>query len=247
VQAISLQPILYKQKPNLQAASAKLDSFLAERKVPQSSRDVLKKSLVGWIETYNNGYPHPPPAAELSKWRTISKSTTDLLDVDKLFPLIDFWRMIVLDARIGSHLAVQTQPFEAFLEKVRLSLDGPPSGSGNPRNTYVTLLRLLSNAFVSPELAYTLLGSQLRQSVTTVVVPCLLHSDSAVRSAAAGVAFNAAAYYQAARVKYHRDGKRGDPAPETLGDEDWEMELITALLEALSQETDSEEVGESVV
>ena len=242
MRAISLQPILYKQKPNLQAASAKLESFLGTNQI--KSRDVLKSSLIKWLGTYDNGYPNPPSRLDLSKWRIFSENTAQLLEADKLFPLFDLWRMILLDPRIGLELSQGTQPFETFLDKARSSLESPSAESRSPRNTLVTLLRLLSNAFTSPELSGVLLLRHLRQSVMAVVVPCLLHADSAVRTAAAGVAFNAATRYQAARVSHYRDGKPGDTVPETLGDEDWEMELTTALLEALSQETESEEVGE---
>jgi desumoylating isopeptidase 1 len=223
-----------------------LESFIDASTDAQGAkaRKIISTSLVPWLDSYNNSFPKPPIRDDLDQWRTVSLSLANSLDLDKLFPLIDFWRLILLEGRVYSLLAQNLEPFEIFLSKVKSSLEAPSIGTSNPRNSYVTLLRLLSNVFASSEIAQQLLGPQLRQLMLSVIVPCLLHSDSAVRSAAPGVAFNSAAYYQAARVKYYRDRKRGEPIPESIGSEEWELEMIPALLEAVRQETQSEEVGE---
>jgi desumoylating isopeptidase 1 len=210
------------------------------------TRKVISSSLVPWLDTYNNGFAKPPSRSNLDQWRIASVSLANLLELDKLFPLIDFWRILVLEVRIGSVLAQNLELFQAFLNKAKTSLETPSGDGSNPRNSYVTLLRLLSNAFTSSEIASQLLGPQSKQQMVSVIVPCLLHSDSTVRSAAAGAAFNSTAYYQVGRVQYYRDGKRGESVPESTGSEEWELEIIPALLEALRQETQSEEVGKYV-
>lgn len=102
------------------------------------------------------------------------------------------------------------------------------------------VLRLLSNAFASPKLAKTLF-STMRAELTDVLVPSLLHVDGAVRMAAASLAFNVAAYFQKGRV----DRLKGNVI-SVQEDEEWEVEIVSAVVEALDRETKSEEVGTSI-
>lgn len=243
VRAISLQPILYKQKPNLKAAYTKLESFTDPKRDTKQLKTIAN-SFVPWLETFNDKFPKQPTTVELENWREASLALVNGLEFDKLFPLLDFWRLVFLEPRISAQISVNMETIGVFLEKAKTSLDSGAAGSTS-RNSYVTLLRLLSNMFSNLDVATHLLGSNVRQKVDAIVVPCLLHSDSAVRSAAAGVAFNTAAYHSASRVNYYRDGKRGSPIPASTGSEEWELETIPALLESLNQENHSEEVGES--
>ena len=84
----------------------------------------------------------------------------------------------------------------------------------------------------------------MRQDVTGVLVPSLLHEDVQVRTAAASLAFNVAAVLQKPRVEAVRTGRRLDE-PDDVGD--WEVEMVSAVVEALDREKDNEEVGEFVV
>ena len=84
----------------------------------------------------------------------------------------------------------------------------------------------------------------MRQDVTAILVPSLLHEDVQVRTAAASLAFNVAAVLQKQRVEAVRTGRRLDE-PDDVGD--WEVEMVSADVEALDREKDNEEVGEFVV
>lgn len=61
--------------------------------------------------------------------------------------------------------------------------------------------------------------------------------------AAASLTFNIAAFYQKLRVEDVRDGRRGEDN-SVEGDGDWEVEMVSAVVEALKNETSSEDVGE---
>lgn len=61
-----------------------------------------------------------------------------------------------------------------------------------------------------------------------------------MRTAAASLAFNVAAFLQKGRVDRVRDTAR---APEDE-DEDWEVEMVSAIVEALDREKGNEEVGQ---
>jgi len=102
------------------------------------------------------------------------------------------------------------------------------------------VLRLLSNAFGTPSLARKLLlPDTTRRSITTVLIPSLLHTDTAVRTAAASLVFNVASTVQKWRV----EKVRGNAVPDTAAeDEDWEVEMVSAVVEALDREVASEEV-----
>lgn len=75
--------------------------------------------------------------------------------------------------------------------------------------------------------------------MTAVLVPGLLHEDALVRTAAASLAFNAAAVLQKGRVDAVRNSKDIGG-----GDDDWEVEMVSAVIEAIDREKESEEVGE---
>lgn len=72
--------------------------------------------------------------------------------------------------------------------------------------------------------------------LTDVLVTSLLHSDLNVRTAGASLVFNVAAWVQKGRSKADGDG---------VEDGDWEMELMSAVVEAIDREglEGSEDVG----
>jgi hypothetical protein len=72
----------------------------------------------------------------------------------------------------------------------------------------------------------------------TIVVESLLHPDGGVRSAAAGVAVNLAGWR-------HRNAKDTKQAPEDEDEKEWEVDVVSALLEGIGREED-EDVGESL-
>jgi len=82
----------------------------------------------------------------------------------------------------------------------------------------------------------------MRDRITEVLVPSLLHADATVRTASASLAFNVAAMLQKERVEAVRTGRGIQPDSEDdLGD--WEVEMVSAAIEALDREKENEEVG----
>ena len=76
------------------------------------------------------------------------------------------------------------------------------------------------------------------------LVSSMLHPDPSVRTAAASLAFNIAAYYHAPRIESQRSEKRGETPLEDLADGEWEIEVVSAIVEALRTERSSEDVSE---
>ena len=125
-----------------------------------------------------------------------------------------------------------------------LSTLNDPGSQATGRNYILTTLRLLSNAFSNPALAYNILSpSGKRPGVTTLLVSALLHQDAAVRTAAASLAFNISATVQKGRVNQMRS-MNGSVAG--LGEDgEWEVEVVSAILESISNEAQNEEISKS--
>lgn len=245
VQALSLKPILFTQVPGLDAVANKLASFIDAATWPTSAeltQSQVKTALTGTIVPYlksrtpqtNKPMPTATPAI-LSSWSSLTSVLASILPPESIFPLVDMWRLGFLDSAVGtwsaSNVSVTNEPITVFLFKAT---------SSSPRNYTLTLVRLLANALSTPMLAQSIIRGSNKQSFTSFLIPTLLHDDPTVRTSAASLAFNAAAFIQAGRAEKIRNGGRATAEYE---DEDWEVEMVSAILEALDREKDSEDVG----
>ena len=204
-------------------------------------------------------FPSPPSAdtktlpsatpAILSSWIQATNALVLALPVESLFPLVDMWRLAFLDPSVGSWLAnlnstnPGTDPITMFLPKTINALDNPSKGS---RNYVLTVIRMLCNVFSHTALSHQLLSSSvMREKITAeALVPSLLHSDGLVRTAAASLAFDVSTVLQKSRVEAVKSGRGIKPyrAAED-GFADWEVEMVSAVIEALAREKENEEVG----
>ena len=246
VKAISLDPILFSQVPALDTVRDKLISFIntaPSDALPNgtSIKDDLTNTIFPWLKSrFSQGKTSPQvPPTLTSKFTQIIATLIKALPVNSLFPLLDIWRLAVLEP---SFAIVSVRPLTSLLTTISTS------GPFTSRATLLTLLRLLSNAIGSPTLARPLLVSdpQAKAAVTGVLVQTLLHEDRLVRVAAASVAFNVAAWVQRGRVaRLTGNGAgKGDEAKENEEDEERDTEIISAVIESINKESESEEVGE---
>ena len=111
---------------------------------------------------------------------------------------------------------------------------------------------MLCNAFSHSILSQKLLANNVtREKITgQVLVPSLLHQDGLVRTAAASLAFDVSTVFQKLRVESVRNGKRIRPYDvDVAKDEmaDWEIEMVSAVIEAIDREKENEEVGEFIL
>lgn len=181
--------------------------------------------------------------AILIAWSQSTLALTAALPPASLFPLVDLWRLALLDPNVSKWASPTSasDPISIFMTKAAEALQDTDRAS-SLRNFILTVLRLLSNAFASPVLAQKLLLHETKKTMTAVLVPSLLHADGAVRTAAASLAFNVAGIIQKGRIANVRQGSSSEAVVE---DEDWELELVSAVVEALDRERASEEVGET--
>jgi len=258
IEALSVDPILFAQVPVLNTVLTKLISFIDAAPDELSKAELkqtLAQSMVPYLKTRfastkaNSSLPSASKTS-LVAWSKTTVTLVDALPVSELFPLVDMWRLAILDPVVGTWCAStiakpDTNPIFAFLTKAAWAVNNPAS---NSRNFILTMLRLLSNAFSSSDITRQLLSDipaagehvSPRSRTTDVLISTLLHENAAVRTAAASLVFNVAAYLQKGRVNKERNPGADE---EIVEDGDWEVELISSVIEALGRETGSEEVG----
>ncbi|KAG6809885.1 hypothetical protein H0H92_014281, partial [Tricholoma furcatifolium] len=186
VQALSLNPILFTQVPAIDTVLSKLSTFIDSAEWPSSLSQTpaqVKQVLTGTIAPYlKSRFSTPPPSklpsatpAILTAWNQATSALSSALPLASLFPLVDLWRLAFLDPAVGTWaMSAPSNPLTTFIGKATGALE-TPDPSANPRNYLLTTLRLLSNVFASPTLAWSI----SRAALTAVIVPCLLHSDGA--------------------------------------------------------------------
>ena len=133
----------------------------------------------------------------------------------------------------------RSDPVQAILVKALTTLSSQEAPA-TVRPYMLTTLRFLSNAFSSDQLARVLLSAK-RTAVTALLVSSLLHADASVRTAAASLAFNVASFLQKGRLEAVR--ARYGPFTGSDDEGEWEVELVSAVLEGIANEKQSEDIG----
>ncbi|KAH9924254.1 DUF862-domain-containing protein [Epithele typhae] len=265
VEALSTDPILFTQVPALDTVATKFGTFIDAATPSEqltTAKATISTSFLPFLKTRfaDSGSASKKPAVQctpqmLAQWTTATTSLVNVLSPAQLFPLVDMWRLALLEESVATWLATAPTPsaLSLLLNKGAQVLDtADPAQKTAGRNYLLTLLRLLANGFAHAALAQSLLAhapAGKRALVTCVVVACLLFGDAAVRTAAASVAFDVAATLQRSRVERvtGRAASTGMGHIEVAEDEEWEVEMVSAVLEALTNETQSEEVVHRLV
>ena len=127
--------------------------------------------------------------------------------------------------------------------------------SSSPRATLLTLLRLTTNALGAPSLSRLLLlsgGAEEARGGRSRAWWCrrfCAKTGLCARVAAASLAFNVGAWVQRGRVARTKVGREevvyGIRADEENGE--WEVEHVSAVVEALAGEEESDDAGELYV
>lgn len=180
-------------------------------------------------------------APMLTEWTNASKTLIFALPTEQLFPVVDLWRIGLLDPTVGTWVSEEhartpgtTSTISEFLDKAHFR--------PLPRPFVLTLLKCLCNAFGSPALSQQLLSpSPIRDKLTDIVISQLLEEDNLIRTTAAGLVFNIASSTQAQREDAGRNGPSLQNYPGA--DAEWEIEVVSAVIEGIRRE-ESEEIRE---
>ncbi|KAF9267288.1 DUF862-domain-containing protein [Marasmius fiardii PR-910] len=253
MQSLPLKPILFTQVPNLDMVANKLlssiDSVKQISQPAERVKQIITTSVVPYLKSRSDtsspvkGLPSANPVL-LVAWNETTLALLNSLTPESLFPIVDMWRLALLDPSVTTWCAAHfsTSPL-VTLSRVASKL----SIQQCPRPYALTLLRLLSNAFSSNVLAPQFFIESFRSEVTALVIPSLLHSDATVRNAGASLAFNMAAFLQMQRVEAVRDSNGAGTVKNDMEDEDWEIEMVSALVEATDREKTNEDVVHRLV
>ncbi|KAI0688322.1 DUF862-domain-containing protein [Cytidiella melzeri] len=251
--SVSTDPILFTQVPALDTVLAKLTSFIDKSSLPptssQATKHTLTNKIVPWLKARfpvikpTNAVKTPPASSQLlSHWTETTRELCAVLPPTELFPLVDMWRLALLDGSVANYC---TSSPRSTTDPVQLLLVQGVANMGQAvpaRNYTLTLLRMLSNVFSSPALASAMVK---RRALTTILVNNLLHDDAVVRTAAASLGFNVAAFVQKERLEQVR--QKYGPFAKSEEDGDWEVEIVSAVIEAIQNEKDSEEIVHRLV
>lgn len=265
--ARQLAPVTSASWPPMPALKKKLDEALGEGGAGVSAQD--KEVLGKRVPAYLAALPAPPaPAPRLSAplppglldaWlpATLAFLSSPTSPPSTKFPILDLVRLAL--SRDPVRLAAQPA-FIAFLPDLLALLaaelaeheHAPDSSAERPpgeRAYLLTALRTLCNALAAPALAARILAPSAapapdaRASATRLVLAALLdRQDPKMRREGAGAAWSVVARVYSVRVEGETVGADG-----AAGGDEWEAELASALLEALTLEEDSVEVGASLL
>lgn len=229
----TLAPVTHTTFPALPALSTKLNSILTESALPTEYSTTLTKTVISYLAALPappNKPTSPLPPALVKSWSTATVRALDALPSKDWFPLIDLWRLaLARDLGRLSSSADLTAFFPSFV--ARLTPAETLDGADKP--LILTIVRLISNALPSASFGSSLLAQPALEGVTRVVVRALLDADKGVRSAGAGLGWSVVGRVWAGRAEQVE-----------VGGEEWEVEVASAVLEALGRESESVDVGE---
>jgi thiol-disulfide isomerase/thioredoxin len=244
VEAVPTKPVLSTTTPNYTALIGKLEGFAG---VSKSDIEYLKTRVVPILG--GGEVPDQTLKEVYQGWSQATSRILESLKPEETFPAIDLWRVGLLNPKIIALLSFDlspsqtnsTEPLSAILKMASTTLKD--SSTSTPKPFLLTVLRLLTNLLAPTPTSNLILGTpsqspklgKLLEHVLGITVDSLLHPDTSVRSAAAGVAVNLASWR-------HRVSKEQGKKPEEAGEHEWEVELVSAVIEAIDRETD-EDVG----
>ena len=215
---LSASPPDAKTTPNLSALVSKLGGFLEA----VGTEETRKAAATFRLVSDYLGKPNAKPAAGLlTAWTDATKTSLAGLSPAQAFPVCDLLRVGVLRPAVAQHFAAQPAVLDAVFDTLDAGMAGEAAAN---RPLRLTTHRLLINALLSP--AFTT-PTFMRQILDRVVVGALV--ADAVDESAATLAFACA---RSARAGSKRD-------------EDLDVELASAVAEAIGRDDLAPGVGAS--
>ncbi|KAH0832170.1 hypothetical protein J3R83DRAFT_13083 [Lanmaoa asiatica] len=149
-EAISLNPILFTQVPNLDTMFAKLAGFIdgVTSWTGAVTRAQVKQTLSKTVLPFLKVSTATPPAQQpkltgFDHWPALTSSLAANLGPSELFPLVDIWRIALLNPAFAAWTAtkkVPEGPVQRLMDKALQTDDELP------RNYLLTVLRMLANS-----------------------------------------------------------------------------------------------------
>ncbi|KAI9026470.1 PPPDE putative peptidase domain-containing protein [Phycomyces nitens] len=232
------KPILYTQSSNTSIVFKKLDEFITQSGLQLSpSQNTALQNAKALMEK-----PGQKVDLVLSDWKSTVETLLDRLPINQVFPVLDISRCLMVLPNVISF-------YESDCSQLVRILDMGYQQENVPKATLLMILRLASNLFASHTLVTSQFTSHLpsshRGSLTQLLIATLLSQDNLVRQTAASLAFNCSTVIATQRLqKEENDGEPTGTADQE--DDDWQVEIVSALTDALSKESDEEIVLRSL-
>ncbi|KAG1144086.1 hypothetical protein G6F37_008694 [Rhizopus arrhizus] len=173
---------------------------------------------------------------DVLSWSQLVDVLLEKLSSDQWFPLLDIFKSLLLHQEVSQFYTKNPSQLGKILElatKNEASLG---------RATWIMILRVACNLFSDSTLSTTyftshLEGATYRTILTQLLITSLLSQDSQIRQAAASLAYNCSTNVSIERLKKEEGTWTGMTEQE---DDDWQVELLSAVADALTKEKDEE-------
>jgi len=247
-----MEPIIFRTIASLDAVVTKLSHFIDASKLRVEEKARIKVTVESAalpflkLQVLPSGKPAVKPlsslAPVLTEWADASKTLISALPTEQLFPVVDLWRVAFLSTTVGTWVSEESSGTLGAPPSIISGLLSKAEFKPLPRPFVLTLLKCLSNAFGTPALSQRLLApGPLREKLTDLAISQLLEEDNLVRTAAASLIFNIASSTQAQRAG---TGKSSFIPQTPMGvDVEWEIEVLSAVIEGIGRE-EGEEIRE---
>jgi hypothetical protein len=242
IEAVPTKTIQSTNAPNYTALIGKLEGFAG---VSKDDTAYLRSKVIPVLERKGTASDQELKQVYL-QWAQLTARLLGSLKPEETFPLIDLWRVGLLDPKLVTLLTFALSPSQSGDDPLSTILNLAAStlktsSSSTPKPFLLTTLRLLTNLLAPLPLANMILATpsqspklgKLLENVLSVTVDSLLHPDQSVRSAAAGVAVNLASWR-------HRVSKELGKGADEMEEHEWEVELVSAAIEAIDREADED-------
>ncbi|CAO3650460.1 unnamed protein product [Mucor fragilis] len=221
-------PILYSTPGKWDMIYTKLNSFLETQGV---TLDADQKSVLDQSKAF---LEKKDTSLNAGQWKSLVDVLLQKLTVDQLFPLFDIYRSLLLSKSVSDFYVSDPSQIASIMDIA--------SKSESPaKATWLMILRIACNIFAGTTLSTTQFTSNLaashRSQLTQLLVTSLLASDAQVRQAAASLAYNCSTCIAVERLEKEKGTFSGMAEQE---DDDWQVELTSAVMDALIKETDQE-------
>ncbi|KAG8714605.1 hypothetical protein FRC09_017445 [Ceratobasidium sp. 395] len=222
---LSTQPIVYEQVPDLSKLLAKLQSTTKSLNISDSDA-----SLAAVADIIRTKGKQPVTDQNFQAFIKASDTLLAAMTPQDIFPVLDLWRLALLVDGFATRCTLGPAGLANVFHIAAEHLQ--KLGPSAPKALALTSLRLQSNVSANSALLRQLMQARdNRSSFTQILVSGLLHQDAGVRTTASTLVFNVGTHLQRSR-------RQSPSRPDPVEDGDWEVEVLTALLESLSSETD---------
>ena len=212
-------PVTYTKVPPIDKLVAKMGP---------SASDPAIEALKGFVTARQRSGALDAPLPSLPSLSSFILKSVQTLPLENLFPLIDLFRVALVDTRLSGYFAEDSSStILSILTKV-IDLD-----SSCPYQLRIVTLQMVCNLFTSQLFPPKLLADHaLSTPLIQLVTSSLLDTEHApIRVAAASLAFNIAAANHNRRIAEQ----------ENLLPESGQVELMASLLEAMRKERESKD------